>query len=209
MMKKITLLLFLLVYSFSSPVLAITLTPTATPSTTPTSEQDQAEIIRNIVQQKLSSEEAMRRAASLVGYVGKITAISSSSITLQSNGDVLQVKTSDKTTYNKSGVVKFSSLAINDKAIVIGIMDKNIIDAKRIVVIKESPSEVPSVIFGKILSSDVKTRTIIVRTKDDDQTFILSRNANLKMDKMISGKNILAVFHLQVDDQVITTAKVF
>ena len=205
MIKK-TILTLSLLLTFTSPILAVT----STPSATPTEAQDQVTIIRNIVQQNLATAEAMIRKSSLVGYIGRISAISSTSITLKFNGDTFQVRTSEDTTYNKSGKANFSSLAIQDKATVIGTMtNKDIIDAKRIVIIKDVPSELPQVVSGKILSADTKTRIIIIRTLSGDQTFILSRRAVLKIDKFVSGKPVVAIFEMQGEDQVITTAKVF
>ena len=204
-MKKILFTLSILL-TFISPVLAATTTPTATPTET----QDQVTIIRNIVQQNLATAEAMYRKASLVGYVGRISAITSQSITLKFNGDTFQVRTTEDTTYNKSGKANFSSLAIQDKAIVIGTMtNKDIIDAKRIVIIKDVPSELPQIVSGKILSADTKTRIVIIRTQKGDFNFILSRKAVLKIDKFISGKPVIAIFEMQGEDPVITTAKVF
>jgi len=205
-MNKIVLILSAILFTLSGTT---ALAQTATPSGTATTSADQVTIIRNIVQQNLATAEAMYRKASLVGFVGKISAISNQSFSLKMNGDTYQVKTTDKTTYSKNGVAKFTSLAIGDKAIVIGTTtSKDILDSKRVVVIKDTPSELSSVASGKIVSVNSKTRSLVLRVGNIDQVFILSRKANIKIETLAAGKSLIAVYELQEEDQVITTAKV-
>lgn len=215
MMKKLILIFLFLFLVAPSSTLAVSATPSASPTATQETVEDNVqERLRNIIQEKLSTTEAQLREKigqlSLVGFVGKFTAISSESLTFQSNGDTLQVKTTDKTTYNKNGVVKLSSIAIGDKAIVIGTNSlKDIIDAKRIVVVKDTPSVIPAVISGKIVSSDAKTRTVNIRQQNVDKSLTLSRKANLKIEALVQGKSIIAIYSMQGENPVITTVKVF
>ena len=209
-MKPLIFFTFFLL--FLSPALASTSTPSATP--TGTAETTIEEKVRNIVQQNLSTTEALIKdrleKSQLVGLVGRLTAIAQENITFKPNGETYQIRTTNKTTYSKNNQpAKLDSLAIDDKVIVIGTMIKDgIIEGKRIVAIKDTVSTLPFITAGKVLSANPKTRTVVIRTKNSDQQFILSRKANLKIDQLAPGKTVIAVSQLQNEDQVITTAKV-
>ena len=216
-----TLLLIVSTLFFSATVIrAVSSTPSAQ------TEEEQAspdsEIrnnlqnrIRNIVQQNLSTTEAelAEKVAQnkLVGYTGIITAISTESITVKFNGDIFQVSTGEKTTYYKAGQnAKFTSLAIGDKAIVIGLLPKaDILDAKRIVVIKDTPSSLPQVIFGTIKTVNTKTRIITISSGETENEMIISRKANLSVSDFEEGKKAVVIVRDQNGDSVITQAKVF
>jgi len=220
MIKK--LICFIVITFFlSSPSLAVTATPSATPTATDKEVSDNLETrIMKLVQQNLSTTEAMLKEkinqSQLVGYVGKISAISTESLTFKTNGDIFQVRVTSGTTYNKNNQAsKFPSLAIGDKAIIIGeLAKKDLLNAKRIIVVKDEPSEIPTIIKGKIQSQNLKTRTIVVRNtqkdgKNKDVEYIVSRKANLKQEAFTPGKNIIGIVHLQTAGLVITLAKVF
>ena len=196
--------------------MAIDSTSSATSSISDETVRDNLEDrIKNIVKENLSTTEALLKERlnqiSLVGYVGHISSISSESLTFQSGQDTFQVKATDKTTYTKSGqVAKFTSLAIKDKAIVIGVITKkDIIEAKRIVVVKDETSVLPTIVAGTIVSLDTKNRKLVINFGDTDKTYIISRRSNLKLENYIPSKSIISVVHDQDAGQVITIAKVF
>jgi len=214
MIKTLAILLSILI--FSSPVMAIDSTSSATSSVSDETVRDNLENrIKNIVKENLSTTEALLKERlnqiSLVGYVGQISSISSESLTFQFGQDTFQIKTTDKTTYTKNGqVAKFTSLAIKDRAIIIGVITKkDIIEAKRIVVVKDEASTLPTVVAGTIVSLDTKNRKVIINSSGTDKTYIISRRSNLKLENYLPSKSILSVVHDQDAGQVITIAKVF
>ena len=153
MKRFFTILTSAIFLILASPCLAATATTSADNAVVNSNIEDR---IKNIVQQNLSTTEALIKERinenSLSGYVGKITNISSMNLTLMSGADTIQVKTSEKTVYSKSNqAVKSSSLAIGDKVIVVGLLARNdIIDAKRIVIVKDSISTLPLILSSKI-----------------------------------------------------------
>lgn len=195
-MKKLNLLISALIYSFLliQPAFAVTATPSATPT------QNMEDKIKLLVQENLSTTEAKLKEKvdlqSLVGFVGKITTISSGNLTLESHGNIIQATTNTKTAFLKNGsVIKFTSLAIDDKIIIIGTSVKeDIITAKRITVIKDEPILVKtSAVVAKITSIDLKKKTISLSLDGTDQTLTLSKKSTVKLDELKAEQTILAI----------------
>lgn len=195
-MKKLNLFLsaFIFLFLFARPSLAVTATPSATPT------QNMEDKIKLLVQENLSTTEAKLKEKvdlqSLVGFVGKITTISSGNLTLESHGNLIQATTNAKTAFLKDGsVIKFTSLAIDDKIIIIGTSVKeDIVTAKRITVIKDEPILVKtSAVVSKISAIDLKKKTITLSLSGTDQALTLSKKSTVKLDELKVDQTILAI----------------
>lgn len=189
----ITSLVFLSFIAIT-PIYAETGTSSASP--TPNMEDK----IKLLVQENLSTTEAKLKEKvdlqSLVGFVGKITSISSGNLTIDSHGNLIQVTTSTKTAFIKDGsTIKVSSLAINDKIIVIGTSIKDdIVQAKRVTVIKDEPILVKtSAVVAKIVKIDLKKKTITLTINNTDQLLTLSKKSNIKLEEYKVDQTIFGI----------------
>lgn len=190
-------------YIFSFVLLSlIVITPVyaeiGTSSASPTPNMEDK--IKLLVQENLSTTEAKLKEKvdlqSLVGFVGKITTISSGNLTIDSHGDLIQVTTNIKTAFLKdSSTIKVTSLAIGDKIIVIGTSIKDdIVQAKRVTVIKDEPNLVKtSAIVAKIVKIDLKKRNITLTINDTDQLLTLSKKSNVKLEEYKAGQTIFGI----------------
>lgn len=190
-------------YIFSFVLLSlIVITPVyaeiGTSSASPTPNMEDK--IKLLVQENLSTTEAKLKEKvdlqSLVGFVGKITTISSGNLTIDSHGDVIQVTTNTKTAFLKdSSTIKVTSLAIGDKIIVIGTSIKDdIVQAKRVTVIKDEPNLVKtSAIVAKIVKIDLKKRNLTLSINDTDQILTLSKKSNVKLEEYKAGQTIFGI----------------
>lgn len=190
-------------YIFSFVLLSlIVITPVyaeiGTSSASPTPNMEDK--IKLLVQENLSTTEAKLKEKvdlqSLVGFVGKITTISSGNLTIDSHGDLIQVTTNTKTAFLKdSSTIKVTSLAIGDKIIVIGTSIKDdIVQAKRVTVIKDEPNLVKtSAIVAKIVKIDLKKRNLTLSINDTDQILTLSKKSNVKLEEYKAGLTIFGI----------------
>lgn len=190
-------------YIFSFVLLSlIVITPVyaeiGTSSASPTPNMEDK--IKLLVQENLSTTEAKLKEKvdlqSLVGFVGKITTISSGNLTIDSHGDLIQVTTNTKTAFLKdSSTIKVTSLAIGDKIIVIGTSIKDdIVQAKRVTVIKDEPNLVKtSAIVAKIVKIDLKKRNLTLSINDTDQILTLSKKSNVKLEEYKAGQTIFGI----------------
>lgn len=195
-MKKLIYLLtaISLIFISSQDALAVTATPSATPT------QNIEDKIKTLVKDNLSTTEAKLKEKvnlqALVGYVGKITTISSGNLTLDSQGNLLQATSTTKTAYLKDGAaIKVTSLAIGDKIIIIGTSVKDdIIQAKRITVIKDEPILVKSsAVVAKIVAVDSKKKTLTLTINDKNEVLTLSKKSTVKLEELKADQTILAI----------------
>jgi len=194
-MKKIFIIFFLtLSFIQVRSAMAVTATPSAT--TTP----DMADQVKLLVQENLATTEAKLKEKlnlqSLVGYVGKITTISSGNLTMDSHGSLIQVSSTAKTAYLKDNVaIKATSLAIGDKIIVIGTSVKDgIVTAKRVSVIKDEVILVKtSAVVAKIVSIDLKKKTLTLSLDGTNQTLTLSKKSTVKLETLKADQTIFGI----------------
>jgi hypothetical protein len=195
-MKNILYILISICFSFilARQVAAITATPSATPT------QNIEDKYKTIVQENLSSAEAKLKEKvnlqSLVGYVGKITTISSGNLTFESHGNIIQATTATQTAILKNGTtIKISSLAIGDKIIVIGTSVKEgIVQAKRVTVIKDEPVLVnTTAVVTKIVSIDLKKKTLTLSLSGMDRVLTLSKKSTVKLEGFSAAETILGI----------------
>jgi preprotein translocase subunit YajC len=178
---------------------SLTFAVTTTPTTTPVYDMEAK--VKALVQENISTTEAQLKQKvdlqTMVGFVGKITTIGSNSLTVDSKGTLLQVKTDTQTTFIKSGsAAKITSLAIGDKIILIGTSLKNdIIQAKKVTVIAEVTSEqvITTAIVAKITAIDTKKKTITLNLNGTNQTLTLSKKSTVKLDTLSTGQTILGI----------------
>ena len=195
-MKKLFLSLTTIFLSlvFVQPVMAITATPSATP--TPDIEEKYKLIVQENVSSIAAKLQEKVNLMSLVGYVGKITTISSGNLTVDSHGVLLQVTSTAKTVYLKNNsTIKVTSLAIDDKVIIIGTSIKDgIIQAKRVSVIKDEPILVKTTaVIAKVVSVDIKKKTLTLTINGADQVLTLSKKSTVKLDQLSAGQTVLGI----------------
>lgn len=195
-MKKLFLSLSTIFLSlvFVQPVMAITATPSATP--TPDIEEKYKLIVQENVSSIAAKLQEKVNLMSLVGYVGKITTISSGNLTVDSHGALLQVTSTAKTVYLKNNSpIKATSLAIGDKVIIIGTSIKDgIVQAKRVSVIKDEPILVKTTaVIAKVVSVDIKKKTLTLTINGADQILTLSKKSTVKLDQLKADQTILGI----------------
>lgn len=232
--KLLTILALILSFSLSSfllPVKAVSPTPstgptgaTATPSgsLTPTTAEDtKVKEIRDAIKEKVNEikEKIEKRA-----YVGIISQITDSTITLDNFRGKRRVRITETTTIigATKKEIKAKDLSLEDKVIALGIVgDNEILEAKRVIVVPK-PKTVPAkrvVIFGSITAVDSKNSTITVTpTKNQDQTiefkleketYLVSQadpKANLKLKDLKESQKVIVV-HLEVAPDKIAVAQ--
>jgi hypothetical protein len=231
MNTKIFLFFITLVFIFATPSFAFIATSSATkaivtpsikisPSVTVTPSDTEIDNnlkdrIKTMVQQNLSTTEAKLKEKltemSLVGYAGKVTAVTATNLTIDADGEIYQIATTDTTAMINAGQkIKLSTIAIADKILVIGTMNakKDVITAKRIIVVKASTIDVPTIYLGNVKSVDTKKKAIVLTTATDTVTVILSTKANLKLDDFVVGKTAFVITRIQTVGKVITQGKI-
>ncbi|TRZ50827.1 hypothetical protein D4S03_06135 [bacterium] len=191
-MNKIFLVLVAIALNFAivRPVKAETTSPTP----------DMVDQVKILVQENLATTEAKLKEKvdlqSLVGFVGKVTTISSGNFTLDSHGNLLQVTTNTKTSFLKDGqAIKITSLAIGDKIIVIGVSIKDgIVQAKRVTIIKDEPVLVKTTaVVAQVVSIDLKKKTITLNINGTNQVLTLSKKSTVKLAELKVDQTILAI----------------
>lgn len=195
-MKKLFLSLttIFLSLTLAQPALAITATPSATP--TPDIEEKYKLIVQENVSSIAAKLQEKVNLMSLVGYVGKITTISSGNLTVDSHGVLLQITSTAKTVYLKNNSpIKVTSLAIGDKVIIIGTSIRDgIIQAKRVSVIKDEPILVKTTaVIAKVVSIDTKKKTLTLTINGADQILTLSKKSTVKLDQLKVDQTILGI----------------
>jgi hypothetical protein len=192
--KSLLIIFILLPLSISFPAYAAN---PATSSATPTNLEDK---IKNLVKENLNTTESNLKEAinlkSLTGHVGSIKTISSGNITIETDGNLFQVATADKTIITKGGMpAKLLSLAIADKVIVIGNpLKEDIIQAKSIKVILEDTDVVETdAIVATISSIDTKLKVIILTVNKIQVPYTLSKKNFIKIAELKPGQTIFAI----------------
>lgn len=197
-MKQLSILLSFIALSFFSVSSAFA-APSSTSSAatpTPTTSTDFAAQVKTIVASTEAKLKEKVELQSIVGYVGKISTISSGNLTIDSQGNLIQVTTSTKTAFLKdTTTIKSTALAIGDKVIVIGTSAKEgIVSAKRVSVIKDEPNLVTtSVIISKISSLDLKKKTLTLNINGLDHPLTLSKKSTVKLEELKADQTILGI----------------
>lgn len=197
-MKKITLLL--LVYLFI--LVPTTLGATSTPSASPTTQNNQIDKLKSIVQEYTATTEASLQkeiiSKSLYGYVGKVKSVGTKNLTLEVNNDLLQVSITPNTSITKSGSeIKTTSIALADKLLVIGTKTKeDVLEAKQITYVTEEKPENIVITKSYVTSFkniDLKKKTFTLNIDSEDLPFTLSKKSTVKLEDFKDGDRIIAI----------------
>jgi len=195
---KLLSTLFLIILNISLITPTSLFATTATPSATIT--PNMADQVKALVKDNLATTEARLKEKvdlqSLVGFVGTISTISSQNLTIESRNNLMQVSTTTKTAFLKdSSPIKISSLAIGDKVIVIGTSAKEgIVQAKRLTVIKDEPILVTTTVaVSKIVSIDLKKKTITLSINGSDKSLTLSKKSTVNLEELKPEQTILGI----------------
>ncbi len=191
-----------------------TTTPSAT--VTPSQAQDLQEKIKTLVRENLSATESAVRERinqrTLVGYVGTIKSMNSDHLTLSTKEETLfQVTTDENTSIIKKGSeIKFSSLAISDKVIVIGTLLKDeILLGKRISVIPEEVDPMTSdTIVAKVSSVDVKKKIIGLTVNNTEVLYTLTKKSTIKIAEISEGDTLFGITKKYDGNDYLSRAKV-
>jgi len=193
--------------------------PSATPTeaiVTPSQAQDIQEKIKTLVKENLNATESTLKERinqqTLTGFVGLIQSINSGNLSINTKESVvLQITTDEKTIINKNGKgIKFSSLAISDKVIVIGtLLKEDIILAKRVMVIPDEPVLVVSdTIVAKVSTVDIKKKLIGLTINNQEVVYGLTRKSIIKINDLKVGVTIFAITKKYEGKNLLSRAKV-
>jgi len=170
------------------PVLAVTSTPSATP--TALNLQDK---IKTIVKDNLTATEKVlegQTSSKIIGRTGTIKSIGAKNITLEIEKDITQINMEKSDT-------KASSLAIGNKIMVFGKMDKdNVIMASRIIPVEEKKAEElveTTAILAKITKIDLKKKTFVLTVDSKTFDYTLSKKTTVKLDDLTDGDTLFAI----------------
>jgi len=193
--------------------------PSATPTeaiVTPSQAQDIQEKIKTLVKENLNATESTLKERinqqTLTGFVGLIQSINSGNLSINTKESVvLQITTDEKTIINKNGKgIKFSSLAISDKVIVIGtLLKEDIILAKRVMVIPDEPVLVVSdTIVAKVSTVDIKKKLIGLTINNHEVVYGLTKKSIIKINDLKVGVTIFAITKKYEGKNLLSRAKV-
>ncbi|PIP85378.1 hypothetical protein COT86_03200 [Candidatus Collierbacteria bacterium CG10_big_fil_rev_8_21_14_0_10_43_36] len=193
--------------------------PSATPTeaiVTPSQAQDIQEKIKTLVKENLNATESTLKERinqqTLTGFVGLIQSINSGNLSINTKESVvLQITTDEKTIINKNGKgIKFSSLAISDKVIVIGtLLKEDIILAKRVMVIPDEPVLVVSdTIVAKVSTVDIKKKLIGLTINNQEVVYGLTKKSIIKINDLKVGVTIFAITKKYEGKNLLSRAKV-
>lgn len=198
-MKKISIIIQICIFFIIPlPIFA----STSTPSATPTNQSNQIDKLKSIVQEYTATTEAILQkeiiSKSLVGYTGKVKSVGTKNLTLEIDGDLLQVSISATTSITKSNAeIKTTSIALADKLLVMGTKTKEgVLEAKRVIVIEEEKPEnivITKSYISQIKNIDLKKKTFILSIDSVDQVFTLSKKTSVKLEDYKDGDNIIAI----------------
>jgi len=193
--------------------------PSATPTeaiVTPSQAQDIQEKIKTLVKENLNATESTLKERinqqTLTGFVGLIQSINSGNLSINTKESVvLQITADEKTIINKNGKgIKFSSLAISDKVIVIGtLLKEDIILAKRVMVIPDEPVLVVSdTIVAKVSTVDIKKKLIGLTINNHEVVYGLTKKSIIKINDLKVGVTIFAITKKYEGKNLLSRAKV-
>ncbi len=202
-MKKTTfLILIFCVFEFIFLFLPSTIYPSTIHALTSTPSANIQDKIKSLVQENLATTEAKLQkeivSKSLFGYSGSVKSVGTKNLTLEIEGDLLQVSISPTTSILKAGIeIKTSSIAIADRILVIGTKNKEeVLEAKRITVLEpidEANIVVTKVYLSVIQKIDLKKKTFVLNIDSQDQPFTLSKKTTVKIENYKDGDLLLTI----------------
>lgn len=210
---KNSLLLFLcsfyiLFIIFSFPALAQTstpkatatpkVTPTATPSAAPIQDSSTSSAVRDKVRQAIENLSHKPKAV-----IGNLDQVSDSTLQIKlEDGKLIQVATTQDTTYSrvsktKRTDIKFNDLTIGDFTVALGFKNGNdVLEAKRVISYEAEPANNNKVFFATV--TELFKGNFTVSTKAGETWTVETKNATT-LGKVSSTKDI------NPGDQIIIT----
>ncbi len=190
-MKKtllVTGLLGYLVIGFTSIASAQSASPSASASASPAaSGKSIRDNLRERVEEKLTQLINKPRA-----FVGKITQISNSALTVDSKGGIKQVKVTDKTVLiqvadGKPKTIKESDLAVGNFVVAMGYVEnKDTLSARRILTMSQDPRQARHPVYGIVQSA--KDGTLVVKHPKKDETWTVKTSTKTEVTLKNDGK---------------------
>ncbi|MBI3290532.1 hypothetical protein HYZ78_04000 [Candidatus Microgenomates bacterium] len=191
---------------------------TATASASPENGKSIRDTLRERVEEKLTQLINKPRA-----FVGKITQISNSSLTIETKSGIKQVKITDEQSSSslktaiiqinsgKSKTIKESDLEVGNFVVAMGYTEsKDTLEARRILTMTEDPRRARQPIYGIVQST--KDGTFIVKhpkkdgstSSPQDETWTVKTSAKTEVTKKADGKiEKSKVADIAVDDRII------
>lgn len=217
-------ILLSLVLLFSSVNLAsavsVSTQNTPTPTDVPAKNVEQ---IREQVKEKVREKLDEVKQGQKRSYVGKITTISATAITLSTPNGERQAMLSEDTVYvgSAKNPIKFESIKIGDYIIVLGYFDESgALQAKRVILMSKPKPETRKVVFGEISDISPEEKLLVLKKRKNDQIMTIevgnSTVVTKKVDTSVEkvkftdiGINdwIVAIGQVSSSDQTILTAK--
>lgn len=164
--------------------------------------------IRDVVKEKVKEQLEVLNTETKKGYVGKLSAISATQLTLETNEGNLKIKIDDDTTIiglNRSPI-KIENLKADQYVIAMGYLElEDTLSAKRIVVIEKLSTLEKEIAVGKItdISKDGKTVTLKNESKAKTYTLNIGKSITVTQKGQKGELEKLAVEDLQKGDVVI------
>jgi len=193
-MKLIIIFIITTLFSSSIAFAATTSSPSATPQT--------IDRIKDLVKENIEDTESTLQKNVLTskafGTTGIVKTVGTKNITIENDKDLLQVLVTNKTSITKANTeIKTSSVAINDKILVIGKKNKD--DVLEAIIINVLPAEKPEeVVVSKteiatINKIDLKKKTFTLTIDGKTIDFTLSKKNNVKLEDFKDGDIIFGV----------------
>jgi len=228
MRNKISIFVILVFCSLFLVLPARAISPTLTPTTTPTeipsgSIEEKIQEIRDEVKKKVREKIEETKKGMKAAYIGEITDITDSSLTITTFKGVSSIKVATDTAIINLGNKKIAlkDLEIGNFIIAMGyIADTNLLEAKRIIVINKPKIVIREVAFGKVtdISTDEKILTVKNEKKNllytievTDKTIITKKIdgkvKKVKFADVVIGDRIVAIGTPSENENKIITAK--
>lgn len=197
----------------ASPRSSVSPSPTA--SASPSNGKAIRDNLRERVEEKLSQLSKKPRS-----YVGKITQIPNSSLTLETKSGVKQVKVTPQTTIlqitgGKQKTIKESDFVVGNFVVAMGhIENKDTLAAQRILTMTENPLRVRQPVYGVVQSTEKGTFTVKHPKKDgstsspQDETWTVKTSAKTRVTAKVDGKmEKTNASSIAVDDRIIAVGE--
>jgi len=165
------------------------------PSITPTEENDtgvseKIKEIRDAVKEKVKEKVEEARLGLKRAYVGEITQINDSTLTLATPTGAKEVKVSEEATLiGRSGKkIAFTDIKVGDFCIAIGYVDENnILDGRRIVIITKPKPLNREVAFGVVTDTSEEEKVLTVRNEKKNVVYTIEVTDKTIITKKVDG----------------------
>lgn len=187
--------------------------------TTPTTTEKLKERIEKIVEQRKDKIDQVLGDISTQrkGFVGQILRISETTFTLDVNGTTRIVPFDETVQLLKNDQeIKPENISVDDWAIVMGLLEDDSINPKKIEITSDSP--LPDTIFVELGSlKDIKTKSVDFQSRYEESTKTIIVNTKTRVedyegeeadyDQLIEEDQVLIVGYTDEDDTYATTIR--